>query len=1039
MKVQRIGPYELVQRLGRGSEGQVWRATAPDGSEVAIKLGPYGASASSFHAEALAMSRLDHPAIVDVWDLGHDEGRPWLVMELAEGPLRLDDIHSWSELRALLLRLLDGLACAHARDLIHRDVKPQNLLRYGDGVRIADFGLSATATTDLITPAAAGTPRYMAPEQVRGHIHAFGPWTDLYALGSTAWELASGAPVFPGGDPGQVLQAHLNRRAPTLHPRFDVPLGLADWLGGLLAKRPQDRFPSAAVARLALAALGDPVPSTARIVALASYDDAAATTLYLEPFADRPTPVQAEATPPRARVEAPESLPPDLPTVRPRRPSTALRFREIPLAGRETDQALLWAHARAEAFRVVAITGEPGVGTSSLGRWVAGQLHRFAGRRLLLGRAGTGPDDGLRGVLRQILGCHGLDDRAIATRTEERLEQDGVCDPWVVRTLVACQQHQAAPMPTAQRAVAFADGLARREGTVVFLDDASGDGATWRDIVAMHRVAPERTLTLVLTGHTLHPRAADLGDAVLHHALAPVGRAASTSIVRTMGVLHPGASAALADRFDGAAGAMVRWIREHHGDTATTADLDKVRAAWLWRGWVDAATLPATWRQHAMALGLDPAQALSWAQRTERLAVTRGAAHLLPRALDEARALLPPAAQRRALPERAPEPLTPRWALALHDDDALRDQLARLVHDGRHDEVLGLLALRGADRLPPPLRAIQGRALHLVGRVEEAFAALSSVVNEIPTDRPLWAEAFEALASSAFNLGRTDAYLERGLATLPDVPPPGRALVQARLASLCASSGRGDQAATLLASYRFGGDDQADLVAHRLVAIQAQRRGDVQQAATSFRDALACAERIGATNHRTLLLGLLAYAEDHLGRPKVADARYAEAWAAVATEVDLCSAGNLAIVQGANLLSRGRREEARGLLTLAARRFRQLDNSEEGIALLNLAMLELADGQDAEARRVARAAAEVFDRAGRGAFAQTARTLWLAAADDLHVTDIVHALESGPTPVWDTSIADALREAVEGAARAGHRARREALEALLASTSVGNG
>ena len=196
MNAVRIGDCTLETRLGAGGMGEVWRAThASSGRAVAVKLikSADQTSADQLLAEAAAMARLDHPGIAWVYEFGTLDapcgtlpaGTPWMALELATGG-SLADIReglAWSDLRDVLLDLLDALAHAHAHGLIHRDLKPANVLVCSTddprpGLKIADFGI-ARLRWDQREPLWAGTPVFMAPEQVRGEWRRFGPWTDV--------------------------------------------------------------------------------------------------------------------------------------------------------------------------------------------------------------------------------------------------------------------------------------------------------------------------------------------------------------------------------------------------------------------------------------------------------------------------------------------------------------------------------------------------------------------------------------------------------------------------------------------------------------------------------------------------------------------------------------------------------------------------------------------------------------------------------------------------------------------------------------------
>ena len=208
MKHTRVGAFELDRLLGEGGMASVWSAHHVESElRVAVKLVQRLSDRmrAVFRREVEAVAGLDHPGIVMVYDHGEKDNEPWLVMEHAsggslEGAAPPD---SWSAMLERVLRILDALAHAHARGVVHRDLKPGNILvcTAGDlrpGIKLADFGLALALDGRRVLAAGAGTPAYMAPEQVLGHWWNLGPWTDLYALGGMAWEMATGTRPFPG-------------------------------------------------------------------------------------------------------------------------------------------------------------------------------------------------------------------------------------------------------------------------------------------------------------------------------------------------------------------------------------------------------------------------------------------------------------------------------------------------------------------------------------------------------------------------------------------------------------------------------------------------------------------------------------------------------------------------------------------------------------------------------------------------------------------------------------------------------------------------
>src|SRR5690349_13137817 len=261
--------------------GEVWRATdVVLGRTVAVKvllpaLLTDAAFLARFKAEARILAAFRHPNVVDVYDFGESDldGRPaaYLVMAYVDGePLshriatdgRLPVVDTLS----VVAQAADALAAAHTGGVVHRDVKPGNLLVQSDGtVVLVDFGVARSADITAITAANAvpGTVLYMAPEQVSGK--PVSPATDIYALGAVAYQCLSGVPPFNGEAPMEIALRHLNDEVPPLPD--DLPEPVRELVMRSLAKEPMQRYPSAAAvaaaARAAATAVGGHVPGAA--------------------------------------------------------------------------------------------------------------------------------------------------------------------------------------------------------------------------------------------------------------------------------------------------------------------------------------------------------------------------------------------------------------------------------------------------------------------------------------------------------------------------------------------------------------------------------------------------------------------------------------------------------------------------------------------------------------------------------------------------------------------------------------------------------
>jgi serine/threonine-protein kinase len=252
------GRYRLGERIAIGGTGEVWRADDEVlGRPVAVKLlrpeyVGHAETLARFQAEARHAGALVHPGIVQVYDYGHDAhaGAPFLVMELVDGPSLAAVLAAGPARPPWVLDVIGqvagGLAAAHAVGLVHRDIKPGNLLLAPDGVvKITDFGIASAAGSAPLTQAGvlACTPGYLAPERATGS--PAGPPSDVYSLGIVAWEALTGMRPFTGTQL-EIALAHARRDLPPLPA--SVPPGLAALVAGLTAKNPAARPAAAAVA-----------------------------------------------------------------------------------------------------------------------------------------------------------------------------------------------------------------------------------------------------------------------------------------------------------------------------------------------------------------------------------------------------------------------------------------------------------------------------------------------------------------------------------------------------------------------------------------------------------------------------------------------------------------------------------------------------------------------------------------------------------------------------------------------------------------------
>ncbi len=292
--------YEILGLLGSGGMGNVYKARDLELDELcALKvLRPELAGAPGvierFRSEVRLARRVTHPNVARVFDIGERGGERILTMELVDGEplsalLAREGRLPLGRLVAVASAICAGLEAAHAAGVIHRDLKPDNvLLERGGRVVLTDFGIARAAATDArATAALLGTPAYMAPEQIEGQVPVDAR-ADLYALGAMLFELSTGELPWKGETIFAVAAARLLHPPPdprTIRP--DLPAGLAALVLRCMARRPEDRFPSAAAVASALAALTLPAPpSPARlpVPAAAAHDVGSVKRVAVLPF-----------------------------------------------------------------------------------------------------------------------------------------------------------------------------------------------------------------------------------------------------------------------------------------------------------------------------------------------------------------------------------------------------------------------------------------------------------------------------------------------------------------------------------------------------------------------------------------------------------------------------------------------------------------------------------------------------------------------------------------------------------------------------------
>ncbi|HEX8912917.1 MAG TPA: serine/threonine-protein kinase, partial [Humisphaera sp.] len=283
----RIAGYEVSGVLGRGGMGVVYRARHLRlGRDVALKMLLPGAYAGTterarFLREAKAVAALRHPHVVQVYDVGECDGRPYFTMELAEGGTLAARLSGAPQppaaAAAAVAAVADAVESAHAAGIVHRDLKPANVLLAGDGTpKVSDFGLAHLSGDGDGGPALTqsgarlGTPSYMAPEQAAGRLSAVGPATDVYALGAILYEMLTGRPPFRGESAAETeRQVLADDPVPPSRLRPRLPRDVETVCLKCLAKDPGRRYPSSAALADDLRRFGRGEPVQARRTGLA--------------------------------------------------------------------------------------------------------------------------------------------------------------------------------------------------------------------------------------------------------------------------------------------------------------------------------------------------------------------------------------------------------------------------------------------------------------------------------------------------------------------------------------------------------------------------------------------------------------------------------------------------------------------------------------------------------------------------------------------------------------------------------------------------
>jgi serine/threonine-protein kinase len=255
---QKIPGYKILGKLGAGAMATVFKAKQLSlDRTVAIKVLPRKFSANQqfierFYAEGRAAAQLNHPNIVQAFDVGKAGDYHFFVMEFVDGRTVYDDItkhkrYTEAEAIDIVMQIAEALQHAHERGLIHRDVKPKNIMINQDAVaKLADMGLARAISDKEAAEAEAGkafgTPYYISPEQIRGEKN-IAPPADIYSLGATLYHMVTGNVPFDGKNPSAVMHKHLKAElAPPDHVNPRLSAGVSEVIEMMMAKDPRKRY-----------------------------------------------------------------------------------------------------------------------------------------------------------------------------------------------------------------------------------------------------------------------------------------------------------------------------------------------------------------------------------------------------------------------------------------------------------------------------------------------------------------------------------------------------------------------------------------------------------------------------------------------------------------------------------------------------------------------------------------------------------------------------------------------------------------------------
>lgn len=532
--------YKVISVLGEGGMGVVYRCRdLATGNHVALKrvITPEGRLAGDyinwFYKEARALASLNHPNVVDARDFGQlDDGSPFLVMELVNGL----SLHDYSNARlsfpiiwSIVDQTLSALAHAHSRRVIHGDLKPSNIIietveNEPPKVHILDFGLAwlkedphderldGEKAMEFEPHAGAGTPGYMAPEQIMHEMHHVCGATDLYSLACVTYKLLAGCAPF-SGDPKELLKLHAYEEPPELKPAVAVPDGVVRFIMRCLNKRPWDRFEFAAEARRVWATFMPPQPVEPRLwrfprVTRRSDEEKGSLTDVTTPMLN-------------SRTELPR-----LDSVPPQKARGLLSIRPTPMVGRDEirskllevcDEVINSPHV---SHRLVMLVGPAGVGKSRIAEWLAATVHERGTMVPLTVRYRRirGSSDGMLGAVTRYLNFERSDRTAIERSLMQRWHISSADQRALRLTAGTAEWLRPSPpgsdyvgptgvrfavdtLETRRQVVRFAlRRIAGGRPLLFFLDDLHNAAQTTLDgLLRIHTTEPDQRILMVAT------------------------------------------------------------------------------------------------------------------------------------------------------------------------------------------------------------------------------------------------------------------------------------------------------------------------------------------------------------------------------------------------------------------------------------------------------------------------------------------------------------------------------------------------------------